>query len=73
MTIIGGFTLAFFDAMIGMLLYLYNQYANEKNTDGQNYTILMTCICIMFFMFTSCSSQPCTGTRERMIIKYIFT
>ena len=52
MTIIGGFSLAFFDAMIGMLLYLYNEYTNEKNTDGQNYTILMTCICIMFFMFT---------------------
>jgi MFS family permease len=50
MTIIGGFVLAFFDAMIGMLLYLYEQYPG--NTDAQNYILLMTCICIMFFMFT---------------------
>jgi heme/copper-type cytochrome/quinol oxidase subunit 4 len=34
MTIIGGFTLAFFDAMIGMLLYLYDKFHKEGNTSG---------------------------------------
>lgn len=52
MTIIGGFAIAFFDAMIGMLFYLAEKYKNEGNTSGLNYTTLMTCICVMFFMFT---------------------
>jgi hypothetical protein len=50
MTIIGGFTLAFFDGMIGMLLYLYEQYHGDSAS--QNYILLLTCICIMAFMFT---------------------
>ena len=50
MTIIGGFSLAAFDALIGMLLYLYEQYKDNPNT--QSYIILVTCICIMGFMFT---------------------
>lgn len=52
MTIIGGFAIAFFDAMNGMLFYLAEQYKTEGNTSGLNYTTLMTCICVMFFMFT---------------------
>lgn len=50
MTIIGGFSLAAFDALIGMLLYLYEQ--NNGNKSSQDYIILITCICIMGFMFT---------------------
>jgi hypothetical protein len=50
MTIIGGFTLAFLDAMIGMLLYLYEQQKGNEN--AQNYILLLTCIAIMAFMFT---------------------
>lgn len=50
MTIIGGFSLAFFDAMVGMLLYLYEQ--NTDNKGAQDYILLLTCISIMFFMFT---------------------
>lgn len=51
MTIIGGFSLAFFDAMIGMLLYLY-EVPYKGNASAQDYILLMTCIFIMFFMFT---------------------
>lgn len=50
MTIIGGFSLAAFDALIAMLLYLYEQ--NNDNINNQSYIILVTCICIMGFMFT---------------------
>jgi hypothetical protein len=49
MTIIGGLSLAAFDALIGMLLYLYEQN-NDQNT--KDYIILVTCVCIMGFMFT---------------------
>lgn len=49
MTLIGGFSLAFMDAMIGMLLYLYEQ---SDSTQNQDYILLLTCICIMIFMFT---------------------
>lgn len=34
MTIIGGFAIAFFDAMIGMLFYLIEEYKNDNNTNG---------------------------------------
>lgn len=51
MTIIGGFSLAFLDAMIGMFLYLYEQQ-DPSNTDAKDKILLVTCIAIMFFMFT---------------------
>jgi hypothetical protein len=51
MTIIGGFTLATFDALIAVLFYLY-QNVYHDNTSAQNYIILIICICIMGFMFT---------------------
>jgi len=55
MTIIGGFSLAFLDAMIGMLLYLYGDsplLTGIPSTASQDYILLLTCICIMIFMFT---------------------
>lgn len=55
MTIIGGFSLAFFDAIIGMLFYLYESNGGTTttgNTTTQEYILLVTCIAIMGFMFT---------------------
>lgn len=55
MTIIGGFSLAFLDAIIGMLFYLYESNGGTTttgNTTTQEYILLVTCIAIMAFMFT---------------------
>jgi hypothetical protein len=50
MTIIGGFTIAAFDAIIAFLLYIYeNKY--QDNPSAQDYILLLTCISIMGFMF----------------------
>jgi hypothetical protein len=51
MTIIGGFTLAVFDALIAVLFYLYDNVYSD-NSSAQDYILLMSCICIMGFMFT---------------------
>jgi predicted membrane protein len=53
-TIIGGFSLAVFDGLIGMFLYFFDQASNPENpnTQEQTYMLLLTCIGIMGFMFT---------------------
>jgi uncharacterized membrane protein len=48
LTIIGGFALAFFNAVTAVFFYLYD----EENSNFQEIAITMAMLCIMAFMFT---------------------
>lgn len=47
LTLIGGFSIAFLDALIGLFFYLYATYA-----DWSEYSMVLSMISIMAFMFT---------------------
>ena len=47
MTLIGGYSLAFLDGLIGMFIYFYKLYE-----DIQAYDLTLTVMVIMVFMFT---------------------
>jgi hypothetical protein len=46
LTLVGGFSIAFIDALIGLFFYLY------ANDNQWQYSIILSMICIMAFMFT---------------------